>query len=182
MKTQGRTPSTGAKIVVRSLSARSTRGVLTYGTLSFPCALGRSGRTALKREGDGATPIGEFALREAFYRADRVGRPRLPLHVAAIQPKDGWCDAVGDRNYNRFVRHPYPQSAEHLWRQDRLYDLVVVLGCNDRPRIAGRGSAIFMHVASPGMKPTEGCVALEPQHLRRLMSALRRGAKIKIVA
>lgn len=182
MKTQGRTPLTGAKIVVRSLSARSTRGVLTYGTLSFPCVLGRSGRTALKREGDGATPIGEFALREAFYRADRIGRPRLPLHVAATRPKDGWCDAVGDRNYNRFVRHPYPQGAEHLWRQDRLYDLVVVLGCNDRPRIAGRGSAIFMHVASPGMKPTEGCVALEPQHLRQLMSALRRGAKIKIVA
>jgi len=182
MKTQGPTASTSPKIVVRSLSPRSTRGVLTYGTLSFPCVLGRSGRIALKREGDGATPIGEFALREAYYRADRGGRPRLPLHVSAIRPDDGWCDAACDRNYNRYVRHPYASSAEHLWRQDRLYDLVIVLGCNDRPRIAGRGSAIFMHVASPGMKPTEGCVALEPQHLRRLMSALRAGAKIKIVA
>ena len=181
MKTQGRTRSTGPKIVVRSLSGRSTRGVLTYGTLSFPCVLGRSGRIALKREGDGATPIGEFALREAFYRADRGGRPQLPLHVSAIRPDDGWCDAVGDRNYNRPVRHPYPESAEHMWRKDRLYDLVIVLACNDSPRIAGRGSAIFMHVASPGMTPTEGCVALQPQHLRRLMSALRRGTKIKIV-
>lgn len=167
---------------MRSLSPRSTRGVLTYGNLSFPCALGRGGRRVGKREGDGATPIGDFALRQAYYRPDRLGRPSLQLRVSRVHADDGWCDAPNDRNYNRAVRHPYPGSAERMWRQDGLYDLVVVLGYNDRPRVQGRGSAIFMHVASPEMKPTEGCVALRRPHLQRLLRALRRGAVLKVVA
>jgi len=167
---------------VRSLSAAAQRGVLTYGNLSFPCALGRSGRRTGKREGDGSTPIGDFALREAYYRADRLPRPRVSGGLAAVRPEDGWCDAVCDRNYNRRIRHPYPASAEHLWRRDGLYDLMVVLGYNDRPRIAGRGSAIFMHVAALEMKPTEGCVALKREHLQRLLAALRPGATLKVLA
>lgn len=184
MKSPGRIAQAGAKIVVRSLSPRATRGVLTYGNLSFPCALGRSGLTAVKREGDGATPIGDFGLRQAYFRADRLVRPAVrlgPSRVRPVHPDDGWCDAPDDRNYNRAVRHPYPASAERMWRQDGLYDLVVVLGYNDRPRVAGRGSAIFMHVASPEMKPTEGCVALQRPHLQRLLKALRPGARLKVV-
>lgn len=182
MKTQGRIEQRHPKIVVRTLSARSCRGVLTYGNLSFPCALGRSGRRVGKREGDGASPIGCFALREAYYRADRLARPRLELRLSPLRSDDGWCDASGDRNYNRHVRHPYPAGAERMWREDGLYDLVVVLGYNDRPRMAGRGSAIFLHVASPEMKPTEGCVALRREHLRRLLQALRPGTVLSFVS
>lgn len=181
MKTQGRMGQRHPKIIVRTLSAGSSRGVLTYGSLSFPCALGRSGRRAIKREGDGASPVGCFALRKAYYRADRLGRPRLGLRLSPIRTDDGWCDTPGDRNYNRHIRHPYPASAEHLWRGDGLYDLLVVLGYNDRPRAAGRGSAIFMHVASPEMKPTEGCVALRREHLLRLLQALRPGTVLSFV-
>lgn len=182
MKSQSRNPQTAPKIVVRGLSRRGTLGVLTYGNLSFPCALGRSGRGVRKREGDGVTPIGDFALRQAYFRADRIGRPRLSLPLAQLRPDDGWCDAPQDRNYNRWVRHPYPESAERMWREDGLYDLVVVLGFNDRPRVGGRGSAIFMHAAAPGMKPTEGCIALLPEHLKRLMKALRPGTSVRICA
>ncbi len=82
---------------------------------------------------------------------------------------DGWCDDPRDRNYNRYVRHPYPASAERMWREDNLYDVVVVLSHNDRPRVRGRGSAVFMHVARTGMTPTEGCVALRLPHLLRLL-------------
>lgn len=182
MKTRVSSPQTAAKIVVRSLSPRSTRGVLTYGNLSFPCALGRSGRRALKREGDGASPIGHFALREAYYRADRLGlRPMVGLDLSPLRSSDGWCDAPCDRNYNRKVSHPYPASAEEMWRKDELYDLLVVLGYNDRPRIAGRGSAVFMHVASDGWKPTEGCVALKREHLQRLLRVLRPDARLTIL-
>jgi L,D-peptidoglycan transpeptidase YkuD (ErfK/YbiS/YcfS/YnhG family) len=99
-----------------------------------------------------------------------------------VRADDGWCDDPQDRNYNRQVQHPYPASAERMWREDQLYDLVVVLGYNDRPRIAGRGSAIFMHVASPQMKPTEGCVALKREHLQRLLQNLRPGTRVEIVA
>lgn len=135
----------------------------------------------LKREGDGASPIGDFALRQAYYRPDRTGRPRIHLPLSRVRTHDGWCDDPHDRNYNRPVRHPYPASAERMWREDRLYDLIVVLGYNDRPRVAGRGSAIFMHVASPEMKPTEGCVALQHRHLQRLLQSLRRGTRMKIL-
>lgn len=182
MKSKGRIPQKSPKIVVRSLSARATRGVLTYGNLSFPCVLGRSGRRAAKREGDGATPIGSFAIRDAFYRPDRQRRPATGLKLARLRPDDGWCDAANDRNYNRAVQHPYPASAERMWRQDRLYDLVVVLGYNDRPRIAGRGSAVFMHVAAPDMTPTEGCVALRPEDLRKLLKALRPNTVLKVAS
>jgi L,D-peptidoglycan transpeptidase YkuD (ErfK/YbiS/YcfS/YnhG family) len=102
------------------------------------------------------------------------------LHVSTLSPADGWCDAAQDRNYNRPVRHPYPVSAEVLWRTDGLYDVIVVLDCNRRPRIRGRGSAIFMHVARPGYQPTEGCIALRRADLLQLLSALRRGARIHI--
>jgi L,D-peptidoglycan transpeptidase YkuD (ErfK/YbiS/YcfS/YnhG family) len=115
-----------------------------------------------------------------LYRADRCQRPLTGLPVAVISPADGWCDAIADRNYNRRVRHPYPASAEALWRSDGLYDVVVVLDCNRRPRIRGRGSAIFMHVARPGFEPTEGCIALRRADLLHVLAALKRGARIHI--
>jgi len=182
MKTHSSIPQAAPKIVVRGLSARSTRGVLTYGNLTFPCAFGRSGRHAGKREGDGATPLGSFALRHVFYRPDRLPRPVTRLALSALDPSDGWCDAPTDRNYNRPVEHPYPASAERMWRDDGLYDVVVVMGYNDQPRVAGRGSAVFMHVAGPGFTPTEGCIALARPHLLRLLRAIAPDTRIEIPA
>jgi L,D-peptidoglycan transpeptidase YkuD (ErfK/YbiS/YcfS/YnhG family) len=150
--------------------------------LRFPCALGRAGRRAGKREGDGATPIGSFHLRTVYYRPDRLLRPRTLLPIAPLRPLDGWCDDPRDRNYNRRVRHPYPASAERLWRADHLYDVVVVLGHNDRPRVRGRGSAVFMHVAGPGLAPTAGCIALRLPHLLRLIERMSRGSLIRVAA
>jgi L,D-peptidoglycan transpeptidase YkuD (ErfK/YbiS/YcfS/YnhG family) len=172
MKSHANRPQCAPQLLVRGLSGRAQRGILIYGNLRLPCALGRSGRRVGKREGDGATPIGCFALRQAYYRADRLQRPRTRLPISPLRADDGWCDAPYDRNYNRKVRHPYPASAEWLWRADHLYDLLVVAGYNDRPRVQGRGSAIFIHVAAPGLKPTEGCVALRRADLLRLISAL----------
>jgi L,D-peptidoglycan transpeptidase YkuD (ErfK/YbiS/YcfS/YnhG family) len=113
-----------------------------------------------------------------LYRPDRVPRPATGLPVRRLSPHDGWCDAPADRNYNRPVRHPYPASAERLWREDGLYDVVVVLSHNARPRVRGCGSAVFMHVARPGYAPTEGCIALRREHLSRLLERLGRGAKV----
>lgn len=169
-------------LVVRALSAAATRGHVELGSLRYSCALGRSGQRACKREGDGATPIGHWRLLEVFYRADRCPRPAsVPsLRVAPIRRHDGWCDAVGDRNYNRRVRHPYPASAEQLWREDGLYDVVVVLDYNVRRRARGHGSAIFMHVARPDLAPTAGCVALARPALLRVLRAAGRTATIRI--
>jgi L,D-peptidoglycan transpeptidase YkuD (ErfK/YbiS/YcfS/YnhG family) len=167
-------------VQVRSLSAASTKGWVECGPLRLPCALGRTGQKAHKREGDGATPIGCWPMREVYHRADRLKSPFTRLPVRHIRRDDGWCDHVGDRNYNRRVRHPYSGSAERMWRDDALYDVVVVLGFNDRPRVQGLGSAIFMHVARDGFQPTAGCIALSTRDLLKLLRLLDRGTCISI--
>ena len=155
--------------IVRAISRRSRRGIVQLGGMTFPCALGRSGCSHRKFEGDGATPIGIWPVLHVLFRPDCGPRPSIGRRARPISPQSGWCDAVGNRNYNRPVPHPYPASSEHLWRPDRLYDLIVVLGYNDRPRAQGRGSAIFMHMARTGYAPTEGCIALRRPHLLRLL-------------
>jgi L,D-peptidoglycan transpeptidase YkuD (ErfK/YbiS/YcfS/YnhG family) len=155
-------------------------GFLRLGGLHFACALGRNGCRAMKREGDGATPVGAFRLCQVLYRADRERRPATRLPVARLDKDAGWCDAPADRNYNRPVRLPYAARAERLWRADQLYDLLVVLDHNACPRVRHRGSAIFLHVATSGLTPTEGCVALARAHLLRLLGHLGRGATISI--
>jgi hypothetical protein len=69
---------------------------------------------------------------------------------------------------------------DRLWRDDPLYDLVIELDHNTRPRIAGRGSAVFIHLAREGFLPTAGCVALRGDDLRRLLPRLRKNAAIEI--
>jgi L,D-peptidoglycan transpeptidase YkuD (ErfK/YbiS/YcfS/YnhG family) len=166
------------KLFVRALSAASQRGILQFGPFRMPCALGRSGVRALKREGDGATPRGRFPLRRVLYKGRK--RPRTALHLRAIRSSDGWCDSASDRNYNRPVGLPYPARAERLWRADGLYDVIAVLGYNDLPRVRNRGSAIFLHIVRPGFSPTEGCVAVREADLRRLIAAVPRKSVIII--
>jgi L,D-peptidoglycan transpeptidase YkuD (ErfK/YbiS/YcfS/YnhG family) len=147
----------------------SPSGVARVGGVEFRCALGRGGVTRDKREGDGATPVGTWPLREVFYRADRVLRPKTALPLRKLKRSDGWCDAPGDAHYNRRVKLPYPASAEHLWRADRLYDLIVVVGYNDAPVRPDAGSAIFLHVARADYAPTAGCVAFARADLRKIL-------------
>jgi L,D-peptidoglycan transpeptidase YkuD (ErfK/YbiS/YcfS/YnhG family) len=157
------------------------RGVLVAGPLALPCALGRAGVTHAKREGDGASPAGRFRLLGAFYRADRLPRPRTRLPVRALRPTDGWCDDPGDRRYNRPVRLPYGARHERMWRDDHVYDVVIDIAWNRGPIVRGRGSAIFLHLARPGFSPTEGCVAVEPRKIARLLERLGPRTRIEIV-
>jgi L,D-peptidoglycan transpeptidase YkuD (ErfK/YbiS/YcfS/YnhG family) len=140
-------------------------GVARFGDRIVRAALGRGGVRRDKREGDGATPAGSFACRLVYWRPDRLAMPVTGLAAMPLDPADGWCDAPGDPAYNRKVGLPYPSRAETLWRDDRLYDLIVPLGYNDAPVVAGRGSAIFLHVAREDYRPTEGCIALAPDDL-----------------
>lgn len=155
---------------VRALPGERTRGRLVLGHLDVPCVLGRGGLTRNKREGDGSTPVGCFKLVRVLYRADRVARPSTGLPVHALRANDGWCDDPLDGRYNRPVRLPFAPSHEGMWRDDRLYDIVVVLDCNVAPCVRGRGSAIFFHVAREGFAPTQGCVAVAPEAMRRLLT------------
>jgi len=157
------------------------RGRLEAGNLVLPCALGRSGTSRDKREGDGASPVGRFPLLQALYRADRGQRPRTGLRLRPIRPRDGWSDDPGDRRYNRPVPLPCPTSHEALWRDDPVYDVVIDIGWNRGPIRRGRGSAIFLHLARPGLTPTEGCVAVEPRMIRRLLERIGPRTRIEIV-
>lgn len=150
------------------------------GNLVLRCALGRTGPVVAKREGDGGTPRGRFALLGAFYRADRLHRPRTGLTLTPLRPDDGWCDDPADRRYNRPIRLPASARHEAMWRDDHLYDLVLDLAANRRPVIRGRGSAIFLHLARPGFLPTEGCVAIDRRVAARLLAVLGRRTVIEI--
>ena len=153
------------------MQASLHRGVLTLGPLRLRAALGYGGIRADKQEGDGATPLGPLPLRQVLYRADRLARPRASVPVLPLAPHDGWCDDPADRAYNTAIRLPHPARHEALWREDGVYDLIGVLGWNDRPTVPGRGSAIFLHLARPDWAPTEGCIALDGPGLTALLAA-----------
>jgi L,D-peptidoglycan transpeptidase YkuD (ErfK/YbiS/YcfS/YnhG family) len=155
------------------------RGWLIAGQLSLPVALGRGGINANKREGDGATPRGTFRLKRLWWRAGRHPRPATLLPVQHIMPDDGWCEDPIDRHYNQRIKVPPKSKADRLARKDNLYDFIVELDHNTRPRVAGRGSAVFIHVARPGFAPTAGCIALDINSLRRLLARL--GPRTRIV-
>ena len=164
---------------VRAKPGQRTRGWLLAGPLAVPVALGRGGIRANKREGDGGTPRGTFQLRRLWWRADRMARPMTHLPVRSIRSDDGWCEDPRDRHYNQPIRLKPDHAGDRLKRADHLYDLIVELDHNTRPRIAGRGSAVFVHMARPGFAPTAGCVALKADTLRRLIARI--GPRTRIV-
>jgi L,D-peptidoglycan transpeptidase YkuD (ErfK/YbiS/YcfS/YnhG family) len=169
---------------------------------SYPCQVGKSGVLADKKEGDGATPAGDFPIREIFYRADKlskddiarleaVRKKGLPVHV--LTPDDGWSDDPRSPFYNQHVSIaeylktslPNP-SYEKLWRDDDVYDIIVVIGYNDQPVVKGKGSAIFMHlqrrVANGDIAPTIGCVSFAPSDLMDIIATLTPETYIHIPA
>lgn len=162
--------------------ADARKGRLTGPLFDVPCALGRGAMVseAVKREGDGATPMGRYPFRRVFYRPDREEVPLTRLSATPLSADFGWCDAPEDPAYNQLVRLPYGPSHETMWRDDGLYDLVVVIGHNDAPVVPGMGSAIFLHVARPGYAPTEGCVALAVTDLRRFLRMVAPDDLLKI--
>ena len=169
-----------AHLTVYSDSVTSHRGLLLCAGREFPCALGKAGVTGTKREGDLKTPLGRFPLRRLYYRADRLDRPETGLPATALTPDDGWCDDPAHALYNRPVCLPFEASHEPLWRDDHVYDLVVVLGYNDDPPVRGKGSAIFLHVARDDFSGTEGCVALARDDLLAVLSGVGPGSMIEI--
>jgi L,D-peptidoglycan transpeptidase YkuD (ErfK/YbiS/YcfS/YnhG family) len=153
-------------------------GRLEFGGRIMRAALGRGGVRVDKQEGDGATPVGFLAMRRVLYRADRVAIPRVAVPREPIAPEDGWCDDPVHRDYNRQVRLPHSGHYEELWRTDRVYDIVCVLGWNDAPVERGRGSAIFLHVARADLSPTDGCVALPMAELRSVLEGGLTGVRV----
>jgi len=164
---------------VRRRPGMLAAGLLMAGGSSIPVALGRNGILANKREGDGGTPRGRFRLLRLWWRADRSPRPPTRLPVRRIAKDDAWCEDADDRRYNQPLKLAMTANGDRLWRADHLYDFIIELDHNTQPRIARRGSAVFVHVARPGLRPTAGCVALPAPRLRKLLPRL--GPRTRIV-
>jgi L,D-peptidoglycan transpeptidase YkuD (ErfK/YbiS/YcfS/YnhG family) len=153
---------------------------LDWGAGKKRCAIGWGGIGVKTREGDGITPRGAWPIREVFYRPDRVKNLEIALPLWKLAPDDGWCDAPDDILYNQLVKLPYAASVEKMWREDRLYDVVAVIGYNIDPIYPGKGSAIFLHYVKPDFSPTEGCIALKREDLVAALEQLQPGEKIVI--
>jgi L,D-peptidoglycan transpeptidase YkuD (ErfK/YbiS/YcfS/YnhG family) len=166
-------------VTVRAAAGQRSRGWLTAGGQTMPVALGSRGIRANKREGDGGTPKGTFRPRRLWSRADRHPRPATFLPVRAIGPEDAWCEDPSDRHYNQPVRLNAQQRVDRLMRDDHLYDFIIEIDHHTKPRIAGRGSAVFLHLARTDFSPTAGCVAMTKGAMLRLLKRL--GPKTKIV-
>ena len=179
MKSRARSSSFSV-VRVRARPGSRTRGVLIAGGRAIAVVLGRSGIVANKREGDGATPRGCFRPVRLWWRADRSPRPRTALPVRRIDRHVAWCEDPADRRYNRPFRRSANEPGDRLWRDDALYDLIIEIDHNTRPRVAGRGSAVFLHVARPDRSPTAGCVAMAAGDLSRLLVRLGRRTRINI--
>jgi L,D-peptidoglycan transpeptidase YkuD (ErfK/YbiS/YcfS/YnhG family) len=164
---------------IRTAAGQRTRGWLTAGGHTIPVALGRGGIKANKREGDGATPKGSFRPRRLWWRADRHPRPSTFLPVRAIAPEDAWCEDVSSRHYNQPLRLAATDGGDRLTRDDHLYDFIIEIDHNTSPRIAGRGSAVFLHLARNNFSPTAGCVSMTEAAMLRLLKRL--GPKTRIV-
>ncbi len=165
---------------LRTRPGNRRQGWLLAGPWAIKVAIGRSGIKSDKREGDGSTPAGRYRLVRLWWRADRVPRPRTMLPARPITAADGWCEDPSDRRYNRPIRMPPGQPGDRLWRTDGLYDLIIEIDHNLRPRIARRGSAVFIHVARAEMTPTAGCVSLPDRTLKRLLARLGPNTTITI--
>lgn len=158
-------------IHVWPIADSSSYAKLHCGQTIMTAVIGKNGMTRHKREGDMCTPVGQYTLRKVYYRADRVMPPASILPVEPLRPHDGWCDDPRAPLYNQFITRPHPARHEVLWREDDLYNIIVVIGYNDAPAKPGCGSAIFMHLQRPDHTPTEGCVALTEQDLRLVLAS-----------
>jgi L,D-peptidoglycan transpeptidase YkuD (ErfK/YbiS/YcfS/YnhG family) len=167
-------------IWIRRAAGNPRRGRLVGAGISIPVALGRGGIRANKREGDGGTPSGSFHPQRLWWRADRHVRPRTFLPVRAIGDQDAWCEDPRHRHYNQPIRLARDSAGDRLKREDHLYDFIVEIDHNSRPRVRERGSAVFLHLARDNFGPTAGCVAMRKRAMLRLLQRLSPRTRIII--
>ena len=169
-------------LIVQADSAETSLASARLGERRWRCTLGAGGIREDKVEGDAATPVGEFPLRRIYFRNDRVVLPKTGLPARPINEHDGWCDDPRAPTYNRLVHIPNEWSHEKMWREDGLYDVVVVVGYNDDPPEGEWGSAIFLHIARENYSPTQGCVAFARDDLLELLPLLTRDTRLRVLS
>jgi len=155
-------------------------GYLIFKNLKFRCSVGKAGIKNKIKEGDNITPKGIFKLLKLYYRADRIKKIDTELKKIKIKKNMGWCDDPESRYYNKEIKIPNNFSYEKLYRNENIYDLIIVLSYNISPTIKNKGSAIFIHIAKDKYLPTQGCIALKKIHLIKILKEIKLNTLIKI--
>lgn len=156
------------------------KNFLTYKDYKVKCAIGKRGIGKKRREGDLITPKGLFKIKKVYFRKDKVRGLKTKFSMRAITKNMGWCNDPKSNKYNQLIKYPFAFNAEKLYRNDNIYDIVIVLNFNSRPVKKNKGSAIFLHVAKRKYKPTEGCVAIKKNELKKLLKLITFQTRIKI--
>ena len=126
----------------------------------------------MKREGDQRTPKGKFKFILLLYRKDRVKYFHSKIKKKIIKKNMGWCDDPKSNNYNKLIKFPFSFSAEKLYLQKNIYDLILVLDFNRRPIKKGLGSAIFLHISDRNFKATKGCIAIKRRDFLKILKKI----------
>jgi L,D-peptidoglycan transpeptidase YkuD (ErfK/YbiS/YcfS/YnhG family) len=155
-------------------------GYLKCKNLKFRCALGKAGVKKKEKEGDNITPKGIFKIIRVYYRPDKIENITTLVKKKEIKMNMGWCNDPVSNFYNKEIKLPSKFKHEKLYRNDNLYDLILVLNYNINPIIKNKGSAIFMHIAKKRFQPTQGCIALKKKDLIKLLNNIKKNTKIKI--
>ncbi|NBR05501.1 MAG: hypothetical protein EBT92_07005 [Planctomycetes bacterium] len=166
---------TGQLIHVQTPSSKSTQGKLAYYGRNgpnwevvgkeIPIVVGMNGITKpeIKKEGDGKTPAGLYRIGLGFGYGEKA---ETNLAYKQMTKDDLWIDDDASPDYNRMVKAPtLAKSFEFMRRDDNAYKLGAVIEYNTNPIIAGKGSAIFMHLWSGPTKPTAGCIAMSEENM-----------------
>ena len=154
---------------------------LIFNNYKVKCALGKRGIGTKKKEGDLITPKGSFKIKGILYRRDKVKNLRTKLRKKVISKKMGWCDDPKSKKYNQLIKLPSKFNFEKLYRNDEIYDILIILNFNTNPVIKNKGSAIFIHIARKNYPPTKGCIAIKKNDIKRLASEINRNTLVKIL-
>ena len=148
------------------------KNYLYFYNYKIKCSIGKKGLTSLKREGDQRTPKGKFKFILLLYRKDRVNYFRSKIKKMIIKKNMGWCDDPKSKNYNKLIKFPFSYSAEKLYLQKNIYDLILVLNFNIKPIKKGLGSALFLHISDRNFNPTKGCIAVKKKDFFKILKKI----------
>jgi L,D-peptidoglycan transpeptidase YkuD (ErfK/YbiS/YcfS/YnhG family) len=156
------------------LTKKISQNISIYNSTNYTSRIGANGiiDAEAKIEGDLCTPTGDHTVTHGYYRADRIAKPETLIPMSPITPEMGWCDEPTHPAYNQLIQKPFEASHEDLWREDHLYDIVLVTNHNTNPTIPGRGSAIFIHLAESdpeSLRPSAGCLKLQYADLLHIL-------------
>ena len=162
---------TKAKVVLRSKGKSKWKTVVSCRGYVGKRGVGKT------REGLSRTPSGDFEITEAFgIKSD----PGAQLDYVKVDRSMYWCS---DRKYyNQLIdinECPHSCSGEHLIDIAPHYNYGLFFDYNTNPVRYGKGSAFFVHCTG-GQSYTEGCIAVAPSKIIKIIRNVSDGARICI--